>query len=228
MLMTPIRFPGRLRRALLPLALLAALLGCRQEGLESYLAPRDPDPADTTLPVPHANHDHGAPDLSWEAPANWADTGTNGMRLGSYVVTDEAGRSADLSIIALAGDAGGLLANVNRWRQQMGLEPQTVEELAAEARPLEAQGFAWAYVTFAARDASVTAPGTGPAMAAPNPRIRRADDSERLMVLGALANVQGQTWFVKLTGPEPLLAAQQPDFETFLASFRLATPEEAP
>ena len=42
------------------------------------------------------------------------------MRLASYNVPFDGG-VGDLSIIRLAGQAGGDLANVNRWRDQLGL-----------------------------------------------------------------------------------------------------------
>ena len=42
------------------------------------------------------------------------------MRSASYLIPTSNG-SADLSVIYLNGDGGGLAANVNRWRKQLNL-----------------------------------------------------------------------------------------------------------
>ncbi len=38
------------------------------------------------------------------------------------------------------GDGGGLLANFNRWRGQLGLGPVTEADLAKEVQPLDLPG----------------------------------------------------------------------------------------
>ena len=50
------------------------------------------------------------------------------MRIGNYAVTNEAGQSLDFSITSFPGQVGGILANVNRWLGQVGIE-QTDEEV---------------------------------------------------------------------------------------------------
>ena len=52
------------------------------------------------------------------------------MRLASFAA-DLDGEKADISLVKLAGPAGGLLANVNRWRGQVGLGNFSASELAA-------------------------------------------------------------------------------------------------
>ena len=43
------------------------------------------------------------------------------MRRGSFTIRGEGNATADLSIVALPGAAGGLVENLNRWRGQVGL-----------------------------------------------------------------------------------------------------------
>ena len=59
--------------------------------------------------------------LSWEKPESWIETSGHEMRLVSYNVPFSNG-IGDLSVITFEGSSGGVEANVNRWRQQIGLE----------------------------------------------------------------------------------------------------------
>ena len=45
------------------------------------------------------------------------------MRIGNYAVSNQAGESLDFSITTFPGQVGGVLANVNRWLGQVGIEP---------------------------------------------------------------------------------------------------------
>jgi hypothetical protein len=64
---------------------------------------------------------------TWEAPAHWERKTSTQIRIGNYAVTNEAGQSLDFSITSFPGQVGGILANVNRWLGQVGIE-QTDEE----------------------------------------------------------------------------------------------------
>ena len=50
------------------------------------------------------------------------------MRLASFDVPYSLG-AGDLSVMVLAGDGGGIQANINRWRGQINLPPQTLNEI---------------------------------------------------------------------------------------------------
>jgi hypothetical protein len=50
------------------------------------------------------------------------------MRLGSYIV-ERHGHTSEVTIIALPGNSGSLLANINRWRRQIQLAPITEDEI---------------------------------------------------------------------------------------------------
>ena len=63
--------------------------------------------------------------LSWNLPESWLKKETSGMRIASFQVPFSNG-FGDLSIISLIGDGGGLESNINRWRKQLDLEPQTI------------------------------------------------------------------------------------------------------
>ena len=69
--------------------------------------------------------------FTWNAPSHWKEGKSSSMRLASYSIPYNDA-IADLSITNFSGDGGGLLANVNRWRQQLDLEPYGIAELDSD------------------------------------------------------------------------------------------------
>src|SRR5262249_34686987 len=96
------------------------------------------------------------------------------------------------------GLGGGPLANVNRWRRQLGLEPIDDDaQLQKEMRQLDAADGKASYVDLLGRDP------TGP---------------KRL--LGAWLVHGGRTWFIKMMGSPELVGKQRAAFEAFVQSIR--------
>ena len=69
--------------------------------------------------------------FSWKKPESWIPSSGSSMRLASFDIPYSEG-SGDLSVIQLGGTGGGIEANVNRWRRQLNLEPQTLSEIEKE------------------------------------------------------------------------------------------------
>lgn len=72
--------------------------------------------------------------VTWEAPDSWVDKdSSSALRIGSYLIPDPASslpvqhidasnpRNIDVSVVQLAGFAGGLEDNVIRWMKQIGI-----------------------------------------------------------------------------------------------------------
>ena len=199
------------RRALLALLVLTLLAACNKPEVQSYRVPKEaaaqppmaaaqtasapttpaaPSAGGSVMastPVPTAS---GA-DLTWKAPSHWVAKTGSSMRKGSYTISG-AGGEADLSIIAFPGAVGGDLANLNRWREQVGLPPVNQAEFEASAQRLERDGLRMTVVDLA---------GTGA-------------DAKR--ILGAMIPYSGATWFVKLMGPDALVAKEKTAFMAFL------------
>lgn len=72
-------------------------------------------------------------------PPGWTQQAPKPMQSTRYVVSD-GGREAEISLTELGGTAGGPLANVNRWRGQIGLGETTADDLAKTATTLEVAG----------------------------------------------------------------------------------------
>jgi len=128
--------------------------------------------------------------LLWTAPPEWTPKSGSAMRKGSYAIAGPEG-AGDLSITAFPGDVGGSLANVNRWRGQLGLPP--VESLDGALAPLAANGL----------------------------QILVFDGAnEGTRMIGAIVPRGNETWFFKLTGPDALVARTKPAFLDFLKTVK--------
>ena len=183
------------------LALLA--LGCSREDASVATVPKETTQG--RLAPADAAHAHAAAPaaeqtvIQWTLPAGWFERQGDAMRAGSFSVTNASGKSADISIIPLAGTGGGDLGNVNRWRGQIGLPPVKEADLPA----------LWQKVQIGEADgrlAELFSPaGTNPSA----PRMLAA------------VMARGETsWFFKMTGDDALVAAQKPSFVAFLKSVR--------
>ena len=67
-------------------------------------------------------------ELIWEKPDSWIPSKGSSMRLASFSIPYSGG-VGDLSVIQLGGRGGGIESNVNRWRQQLDLESQSLIEI---------------------------------------------------------------------------------------------------
>ncbi|MCD8483527.1 MAG: hypothetical protein LR015_13225 [Verrucomicrobia bacterium] len=85
----------------------------------------------------------------------------------------------------------GLLANVNRWRQQVGLGPVTESGLRDIVRELTIDGLPAQLVEFSGPQA-----GT----------------------ISAIVPKDGQTWFFRMTAPPSTLATERENFLAFINS----------
>jgi len=205
------------------LTLFLAMPGCRDREVTSYKAPKDPVPqpavpqpaaATVELPTghppiggggnpgtnPNAGMEGAAQPavtagmaLTWKAPAHWKAKPAGAVRKGSYAVLGSAGTEADMAVTAFPGDTGGLVANVNRWRAQVGLEPQSAAQIEASIQHVDLSSLHSDVVELAGKS------GDAP-----------------VRLLGAIVPHQGQTWFFKMTGPDALVAAEKPAFMAFL------------
>ena len=74
------------------------------------------------------SNSHQTMGFKWKKPTNWIPSSGSSMRLASFDVPYKGG-TGDFSLILLPGDGGGLVPNINRWRGQLGLEPQSLHEI---------------------------------------------------------------------------------------------------
>ena len=100
-------------------------------------APQTPaDPAANKMQVLPGMEEAAAQagELSYTTPEGWETLEPSGIRKANLKVSDAHG-SAELTVLAFPGDVGGRLANINRWRAQIGLEASKPEDLPAYTEP---------------------------------------------------------------------------------------------
>ena len=143
---------------------------------------------------PAAPPDTGpAPALpAWTVPWGWQTEPPGAMVLAKFSAA-ENGAKAEVSVSSFPGDVGGLRANVDRWRRQIGLPP------------LDDAGWAQAVT-----------PLTTPAGPASLVDVTGADGKTRLV--GVILPLNGQSWFYKLTGAAAVVDHQKAAFLSFVQS----------
>lgn len=142
-----------------------------------------------------------APDVeATTVPTGWVEQEATGMRRASFRVPGPDGFDADISVVRLAGDGGGPLANVNLWRQQLGLDPVEDEKAALDQQSLGGRS----YLIF---DATGTAPPEG------------RDAPGR--IIAALTRSGDALWVVRMRGHATHVGAEKPRFLELLAGLKL-------
>ena len=211
-------FSGR-RQQISPVAVGSVLLlaftltGCKRDESKVYTVPADAAaPASPALPPNHPPLGSGAmppgamtdaPALpQWTVPANWTEETPSQMLLAKFSVTDKdaGGARADITVSSFPGDVGGLLANVNRWRGQIGLPPVDATEMEKLVQKLDVQGDAASLVEMDGTDGRTGQPARMISVAVPH---------------------EGQTWFFKMLGNAAVVSHEKEAFVKFVQSVKL-------
>jgi hypothetical protein len=167
------------------LVLSGLLFGCQQREIRVYTAPKDVR-ALVQVSEPQATTPQ------WTAPESWVSQPSTAFRVGSFTISGAAG-PADLAISFLSGQAGGVLANINRWRDQIQLAPTDEEGLSQITKTLTLKGDTVLFVD-----------------------LTSADMKTRMLV--AIWEKPEGAWFFKLTGPAATILETEQDFSRFLES----------
>ncbi len=66
--------------------------------------------------------------LKWQKPESWEQFDGHSMRMASFYIPHSSGKG-ELSITEFSGMSGGLQANINRWRGQISLHPESEQSI---------------------------------------------------------------------------------------------------
>lgn len=183
-------------------------LSCQRDAIthvrvqKELAAPPMMTPENPEIPPPPQQNPANA--LGWTLPQGWTEQKAGGMRYATLTPPQDLGK-VELSVVTLPGQAGGELANVNRWRGQLGLEPLDEAGLAATKKVQPTPAGQLAVFDFAS---------TG--------------EKKTRMVAGILLSPSGDAWFLKLNGDEAAVAAQLPTFQTFLTTLHFGPSPQKP
>jgi hypothetical protein len=148
-----------------------------------------------------ANSASDAPNPQWSVPAGWQQGNPSSMRRATYLVKGTDGQTAEVVVSVFPGDVGGLMANINRWRGQIGLGPIAPDEIAGVTSDVDVNGTKSTVIDL---KADAVPPGkTQP------PR----------MIVVTVPHA-GNSWFFKITGDAPLVGAQKEPFLQFVKSVK--------
>lgn len=181
----------------------------------------------------------------WKTPEGWTELPGEGMRKATFKIEGD-GPTLECTVIRLPDPNGDpasseyVLANINRWRGQLGLKPLSPADLEMEIQDDDeihsltvaenllpvtwvnfegrrsAGGTPMGNAPFAGgADPPVNPHGAGPAGVGP------MASSKGGRMLAAIVPVGNMGWFFKIQGDDKLVAAQEKNFSALLASLRI-------
>ena len=130
---------------------------------------------------------------TWQVPSGWQEVAGGQFLVAKFTLTGDGGAAAAVNVSSSPGDGGGLAANVNRWRGQLGLG-SIVEVLTT---PVDVSGGKASLVDFSGKDAQ-----TG----------------KQSRLVGVIVSQADQTWFYKLMGDAKVVESQKETFTKFVQS----------
>ena len=125
------------------------------------------------------------------------------MRRANVTVGDSG---LQVAVTSFPGNVGGLAANINRWRAQLGLPPIEQSAMLPFVTEFNVDGRGVLLVDL-----------LGP----PQP------DGPTQRMLTAVTVYEGSSWFFKLTGEAPLIEKHRPAYIEFVQSLKFAADELA-
>ncbi len=152
--------------------------------------------AATAPPAMAAAGSLGKPEAAkpdWTVPADWKEETPASVQLARFTAANPDGTGAEVTVTVLGGEGGGALANVNRWRAQLGLSPLDATELGKISQPVQTKGGGATLVDLVA-------------------------ESKEKRIVAVLAEREGRTWFYRLSGTDAAVGAQKEAFLKFVES----------
>jgi hypothetical protein len=147
--------------------------------------------------------------LVWTTPEGWTENPPSQMRLIDFKIGPK--QEVECYLSAMPGPAGGLAANLNRWRSQMGQQPLSEEEI----EKLPRKTLLGTQAHFLSVDGDFKGVGA-----------ESAQSGYRM--LGLIQQAPELTIFVKMTGPKDLVEKNTAAFEAFCASVQFRKKTDIP
>jgi hypothetical protein len=132
---------------------------------------------------------------NWQVPSGWQEVDAGQFLVAKFKLVGEGNAQAAVNVSMSAGDGGGLEANVNRWRGQLGLPAMASTELSSAVQTLDIPGGKAMLIEMNGTDA-------------------RTGQASRLV--GAMVPKGTQTWFYKLMGDQAVVDREKKTFTHFL------------
>jgi hypothetical protein len=141
----------------------------------------------------------GQPKPNWEVPSGWKEIPGGQFLVAKFVLTGAANAQANVNVSMSPGEGGGMLANFNRWRSQLGLAPVAEADLAKEMQSLDVSGGKASVADITGQDAR---------------------SGQKLRLLAVVIPRSGETWSYKLMGNAQLVEQEKETFLKFVQSVK--------
>jgi hypothetical protein len=156
---------------------------------QTALPPGHPDMSSMTAPPSGPVSTQGQP--TWQVPTDWQPVSAGQFLIAKFAISDASGAKAAVNVSTAQGDGGGLAPNVNRWRGQLGLQPE--DEIATVIFPVPN--------------------GQGQIVDFSGTSVQTGQPAE---LVGIMVTQPGQAWFYKLMGDPAVVAKQKDAFTQFV------------
>ncbi len=174
-------------------------LGCSEPIVETYTIAKEA-PDEKLIPVVQNQkmqalpgmeaYTKSAPSLQYETPLGWNELKPTSIRKANFSIKNNLGE-AEISVTVFPGDVGGLLANINRWRNQIGLQTVEASNLNTLIEPLEISKNLGYFTKL---------------------------NGNKQSILGGILPLNDATWFIKMQGSILCVDAETENFKGFLLS----------
>jgi hypothetical protein len=132
-----------------------------------------------------------------DLPAGWQPAPLRTFSVATFAVEKDS-QKVEVTVTPFGGGAGGLLMNVNRWRNQVHLPPVSEGELESLLNAYKVAG----------RPAQMV-------------RLFSPKNAEApLAIVAVVADRDETTWFFRMSGPPEFVEDEQPHFDKFMASIK--------
>jgi hypothetical protein len=131
----------------------------------------------------------------WEVPQGWKEVPPTQMLLAKFLLTGPADSKAEVTVSVFPGDVGGLVANVNRWRRQIGLAEAAADDVSKLVSALDVARGKAMLVDMSGSDAK---------------------KGQKTRLIGVIVPQGAQTWFYKLMGDEAVAEREKAAFIRFV------------
>ena len=132
---------------------------------------------------------------NWEVPSGWKEVSGGQFLVSKFILPGGGDAPTAVNVSKSPGDGGGLLANVNRWRSQLGLGPVAEADLASQVQSLDLPSGKGTLADIAGQDA-------------------RTGKQARL--LAVVVPRPSETWFYKLMGDAQVVQHEKDAFMKFV------------
>jgi len=73
-------------------------------------------------------------EFTWDVPSDWIENQPKQFQIANYSIPISSTDNAVIAISKFGGNAGGIMANVNRWRKQIDLPEISLSDISKQAK----------------------------------------------------------------------------------------------